>query len=152
MKVNDVNISQANKELVQWSGRYEMGIPELDAQHKGLIDLCNSLYDEILVSDRNNQKTVLIKSLKDCVEYVTQHFTLEEYLMKEAGFADLANHKARHNEFTNMVLKTAKDIESKTGALDGLKFVKFLHDWILQHVSYEDRLFVPVVKEYLSKK
>lgn len=146
---NDIFITNKSDSLVEWNTRYEMGIPEIDAQHKTLITLCNNLYEEVLVCDRNKQKAKLVAALKECTAYVVTHFGLEEELMQKALYPGYAAHKAAHAKFAQEVLDTAKGLESKstTGAL---KFVKFLHDWILQHISYEDRAFCDCVKKYLG--
>lgn len=146
---NDIIITHRNDELVAWNDRYEMGIADIDAQHKRLISLCNSLYEEVLQSDRNKQKTRLVSALKECVDYVATHFTLEEDLMQKAGYPNYAAHKNSHAKFAQEVLDTARGIENKS-TTNALKFVKFLHDWILQHISYEDRAFCDCVKTYLS--
>lgn len=144
-------ITEAKKDLVQWNSRYEIGIPKIDAQHKHLIELCNSLHDSVLVSDRNKQKEQLTKVLKQCVSYVKEHFTLEEGLMQQSQYPDFQEHKQGHSRFCKEVLDTAKEIEAKS-MTNALKFVKFLHDWILQHISYEDKKYVSCVKEYLAKQ
>lgn len=146
---NDIIINSRPSELVAWSERYEMGIEEIDSQHKKLISLCNNLYESVLNYDRNKQKTELVKALKECVDYVATHFSLEEDLMKKAQYDGFAAHKSSHAKFAKEVLDTAKDIQTKS-TTNALKFVKFLHDWILQHISYEDRGFAPAVKAYLN--
>lgn len=141
--------SQKQKDLVQWNKRYTLGIEQIDTQHQKLISLCNFLHKSVLISDRNIQKQNLIKVLKDCVDYVKTHFALEEKLMLQSGFLGYSEHKKAHNEFSQTILKTARDLETKNYT-NALKFVMFLHDWILQHISYEDKKFAPCVKAYLK--
>lgn len=135
--------------FMEWTSRYEIGIPIIDEQHKTLVSLCCSLHESALTTDRNGQRESMVKALKECVSYVATHFATEERLMREAGYEGLAAHKARHNEFTREVLDASRELEAKrfTGAR---KFVMFLRDWILSHISYEDRLFAQSVSSWLS--
>lgn len=142
--------ADANIVLVKWSPRYEIGIPIVDEQHKRLVELCSELHASALSTDRNGQRESLVATLKECVDYVTTHFSTEERLMRDSGYGGLPAHKARHEEFTKEVLSTARELESKSfnGAR---KFVMFLRDWILSHISYEDKLFGPCVIEWMKK-
>lgn len=135
--------------FMEWTSRYEIGIPIIDEQHKTLVALCCRLHESALTTDRNGQRESMVSALKDCVDYVATHFATEERLMKASGYDALGAHKARHDEFSREVLSTAKELEAKhfTGAR---KFVMFLRDWILSHISYEDRLFAPSVTAFLS--
>lgn len=137
-------------EFMEWTSRYEIGIPVIDEQHKTLVALCRRLHESALTTDRNGQRESMVAALKECVAYVATHFATEESLMRSAGFEGLAAHKARHDEFSRSVLDTAKELEACrfTGAR---KFVMFLRDWILSHISYEDRLFAPSVAKWLSE-
>lgn len=136
--------------FMQWSDRYEIGIPVIDEQHKTLVSLCCTLHESAITKDRNGQRESMISALKECVDYVAKHFATEEKLMKASGYAALGAHKARHDEFSREVLATAKELEAKhfTGSR---KFVMFLRDWILSHISYEDRLFAPDVTAFLAE-
>lgn len=143
-----------DKDLIRWDPKFSLGIPLIDEQHKHLVELCNKLYTEIMESrakygNDNNAKwqTALAGTLKECVNYVTTHFSTEEKLMMHVGYEQYAEHKARHEEFTKKVLETAKGFNSMTFA-DAIKFCKFLYDWVLSHIAHEDKLFVKKVMEY----
>lgn len=137
-------------DFIKWNPRYEIGIPLVDEQHKHLVELCARLHESVLNTDRNGQRESLIIALKECVEYVNTHFSTEERLMKNAGYKGFAAHKARHEEFTKKILSTARELESKS-FMGARKFVMFLRDWILSHISYEDKLFGPCVLEWMHQ-
>lgn len=148
--MKEKNGTQQLKGMVQWCKRYELGIPIVDSQHKKLISLCNSLYESAKINDRNVQKEHLICALKDCTSYVKEHFATEEELMQKAGYIDFEIHKAQHRNFAKKVLETAKELEEKNFTT-ALNFVMFLYDWILQHISYDDRQFAPAVIAFIEK-
>ena len=143
-----------DKDLIRWDPKFLLGIPLIDEQHKHLVELCNKLYTEVMESrakygNENNTKwqNTLVGTLKECVNYVTTHFSNEEKIMKVVGYERFSEHKNRHDEFTKKVLETAKGFNSMDFS-DAIKFCKFLYEWILSHIAHEDKLYVKKVLEY----
>ena len=158
---NFMNISNSSvtnltddKDFIRWDPKFALGIPIIDEQHKHLVELCNKLYTEVMESrakygNENNTKwqNTLVGTLKECVNYVTTHFSNEEKIMKVVGYERFPEHKNRHDEFTKKVLETAKGFNSMDFS-DAIKFCKFLYEWILSHIAHEDKLYVKKVLEY----
>lgn len=140
-----------NDVFIQWNSKYEIGIPKIDEQHKHLVELCNRLHESIVADNPLEQKHQLASTLKECVAYVGTHFKDEELLMQAAGYDDFAQHKIQHDTFTKKVLETSEDCNSQN-RLAAIKFVKFLYEWLISHICYEDKRYVPCLKEYLQKK
>lgn len=141
------------KFLIKWETKYELGIPAIDTQHKQLVSLCDKFYQSIIApsNDKSVWQTNLITTLKECVAYVQTHFKAEQVLMQAAGYKDYDNHKKQHDEFTRQVLETSEKF--KTSELkDAIKFAKFLYEWILSHVSYEDKKYVPCILAYIKSR
>lgn len=136
--------------FIQWNEKYETGIGRIDDQHKHLVALCNELHESIVSGTPLNQKHTFASILKECVAYVGTHFKDEETLMKAAGYEDFPKHKMQHDEFTKKVLESAQGFDSQD-RLASIKFVKFLYEWLLSHICYEDKKYVPVLQEYLKK-
>ena len=65
----------------EWNEIYELGIPEIDLQHKKLISISNELYDVATKGDVN-LKITMSKILKNLTDYTVYHFTSEEEFMK----------------------------------------------------------------------
>lgn len=146
-------ITGEQKFLIKWETKYELGIPSIDNQHKELVSLCDKFYQSIIAPniDRATWQTNLIAALKECTAYVQTHFRSEEILMQAAGYKDFAMHKKQHEEFTQKILAMAHNFTDKN-LKDAIQFAKFLYDWILSHVSYEDKKYVPCIKEYSKKQ
>lgn len=146
------------KDLIRWDPKFSLGIPFIDEQHKHLVELCNKLYTEVMESrakygNENNAhwQNALAGTLKECVTYVTTHFSSEEKLMKLVDFEQFSEHKNRHEEFTKKVLETAAGFNSMNFS-DAIKFCKFLYDWVLSHIAHEDKLYVKKVLEYKQEQ
>ena len=123
--------------LIQWSDRLILGIPLVDKQHERLVQLANDLHAACL-EGRESANSYFIEAAREAVKYVGYHFTTEEKMMLLLEYPDYASHKKEHEQFTKEVLiQTQKFDEQKSLAAN--RFVHFLKDWILSHVSICDR-------------
>lgn len=139
--------------VIEWNKKYELGIPVIDNQHKKLVELCAEFYNSIIApnKDKDAWKTSLMNTLRACCDYVQTHFKAEEVLLTAAKYKDFSLHKAQHDEFTRRVLTTAKNFDT-SNSFEAVKFARFLYDWILSHVSYEDKKYVPCLMEYYKTR
>lgn len=129
------------KDLFTWSEDLKIGIEEIDAQHKVLVDLINELNRAI--HERHGSEAAL-NVLDRLVEYTSVHFALEECLMRILGYPDYENHKTHHA----MLLKQVTDLHQKVK--DGLpvsfELLHFLKNWLTKHILEEDKGYVPHMK------
>lgn len=91
------------------------------------------------------------KIIRKTVEYIKLHFADEEKIMEAVDYSETEKHKARHREFSQKVCQLLKEFD-KVDFQTGIKFARFLRDWILQHIAFEDKLFVPEVTQYLKNR
>ena len=59
-------------------------------------------------------------------------------------------HKAEHDAFRNKVIDMTLSY-NKASITEGIKFAKFLYDWILSHIAHEDKLYIPKLVQYLKE-
>ena len=142
--------TEQNEEWVKWEKKFELGIPDIDKQHKHLVGLCNQLHGDIM-SGRGGKtwRMALSDALRETVSYATTHFSLEEKLMAAAGFDGLPAHKVRHQEFIEKISEMFSSFDT-INLQAALEFSKFLYEWILQHIAYEDKLYAKKVLEHLA--
>ncbi|AEE16316.1 bacteriohemerythrin [Treponema brennaborense] len=148
-------VNDSQELLIAWDKKFELGIPSIDAQHEHLIDLYNEFYKGI-IQERNsgneNWQTALSGALRETAGYVMTHFRDEETLMKAASYAGFAEHKVRHQEFVAKVTDMITNFDKATFQ-SAFGFVRFLYEWVLQHIAYEDKLYVkPVLEFYRSRQ
>ena len=137
---------------VKWDAKFVIGIVPIDEQHKKLVELCNALYEKVWTArkdDTDEWKVQTAVTLKECVNYVATHFSYEEKIMKAVNYTNYPAHKKRHDEFTQKLLDVSSNFNNLT-VKEALDFSKFLIDWIFEHISYEDRLYVKPVQEYMK--
>lgn len=131
--------------LFQWESSYEIGLPEIDAQHQTLVELLNRLYN----AKKTDQVQEVIESTLDAlIEYTKVHFADEEAAMREAQYPYLDKHRVDHLDLADKVLLMRAD---ETAAFE---LLNFLSEWLKFHICGADREFGNYMRErkYLNPK
>lgn len=128
--------------LFIWNDSYKTGINTIDTQHKKLVDLINELH-EAMSKGQGNQ--ALGKIMNELVNYTVTHFSTEERLLKQAGYADFDAHKKIHDDFTAKVKKMQADLTGGRKMMS-LEVSSFLKDWLSGHILGTDKKYVPSMK------
>ena len=132
------NEQQESTVFIKWVPLYETRHKLIDSQHKELVNIVNELY--LATVDNNaNTNEAFIKAIKKCIDYTQYHFKTEEKIMDLINYSDAENHKAMHKSFYLEIV-------------DQIRFIKFLKDWLLEHIGFQDKKFVNEIKEALKKK
>jgi hemerythrin len=129
--------------LVEWNGKYSVGIELIDTQHRKLIELTNTLYKGCLTGEEE-AKHYFRKTIQGTVDYVKYHFAAEEKLMEHFGYPELANHKGQHTGFVLKILEDVKSFQSGKKFVPNA-FVRYLKDWILSHIAVMDRHYAEYI-------
>lgn len=124
---------------VEWHEGLSVGIDEIDGQHKALFNAVNAFLDSVETSKNVDDVAVVITFLE---EYVGVHFDTEERAMKKHDYPLYDEHVEQHRYFSDTVsyLKE-KYLEWGWGTTSTLKVMlqRKLVDWLLSHVSVEDK-------------
>ncbi len=123
-----------NKQFINWSSQYSVGVPEMDKQHKQLIKLINKLY--IAMRDKKDIATVM----DGVVQYTIRHFTDEETMMKSIHYPGLSQHLAMHKKVISQVKQLAQRVQNKEKGIDK-KLLIFLKEWLLNHIMKQDKRY-----------
>ena len=121
------------KELV-WDRTLSVDIPEIDEDHRRLMDLFNILLRSVEEGDAANYIEAVMDELISCTVW---HFRHEERLMLKYGYEGLLDHKSEHDE----LIGSAKALQQKL--LQGGKTVsgediEFLEHWLTGHILGAD--------------
>ncbi len=130
--------------FITWKSYYSVNDPELDAEHRQIIDCINRLYVSL---DDPSQGLVTKQVLDTLVKYTHEHFDHEEKRMQEAGFTGFAAHKELHDDMrrrtqglrTHLTLVTARDV------------LGFLKTWWVDHIQGEDKLYASFLPSLVTK-
>ncbi len=117
---------------MQWRDAFSVGIPEIDAQHKILVQCINDLQAAVAGNERWSLVHATLVRLGD---YTRIHFTVEESLMRILGCASEA-HIEEHRRFSYRL------DELKARALSddvSNEAPEFLGSWLSGHIRGCDK-------------
>jgi hemerythrin len=121
--------------VLDWTPDLEIGIYEIDLQHRSLVSMANQLHDAI---ERDKGTRTIEWILEELLLYTKMHFQTEEKYMQRYEHEESAQHKLEHGE----LLKGMKRFKRKLAAGDddvGEALMQFLHGWLAAHLSGSDR-------------
>ena len=131
-------------ELISWKKSLNVGIEDIDRQHKRLVVLINKLFEAMSQGKSNEIMQAVFSELSN---YVITHFATEEKLMKQFRYADFDQHKQEHKLFIDKLNEFK--IKFSNGNLSiSLEVLNFLKDWLLKHIIGTDRKYIPLFKEH----
>lgn len=148
---NDIEKEKSEDNLfIKWNPLYETKHKIIDEQHKELVNIINDLYMST-TNHKSNKNEAFIEAAKRCIDYADYHFKTEEKIMDIIKYSDAENHKAMHRSFYNEVVNQIKKYQEGQPFV-GNRFIKYLKDWLLEHIAFRDRIFVDELKSVLKKK
>jgi len=120
-----------------WSDGFAIGLGELDAQHRKLIEILNRLAQH---HARHATDVDLLGVFDELLDYTTYHFRTEEALMAEKRVAaeHAAVHVRAHREFVERVAAARASAEKEPRAVTG-HILSFLTKWLILHILGIDR-------------
>lgn len=132
-----------NMVFFPWKEEYEIGIREVDEQHRELFSLINELYETM--KEGKGRETVH-RVLEGFIERVQLHFQAEEKWMEKYGYPGLLTHRAQHENLTKKVMEMEKNFMDAPPGFS-IKLANFLREWLHNHILGSDRRF----GEYLDE-
>lgn len=121
--------------IVKWSDGFNLGIENIDAAHRHLFDILDTLHAELLGS-RNSR--VIDRLLAELLDYTRTHFAEEEAFMREQQAPNLERHVVAHRALE----KRLGEIAAAWNGGDvhaSVEFFGFLFgDWLWRHIMDTD--------------
>ncbi|NPA58225.1 MAG: hemerythrin family protein [Aquificae bacterium] len=129
--------------LIEWNKELELGIPEIDKQHKQLVDMLNEFYTELEEGHRQEAIEHFLKNLEDYLHY---HLDYEEKFMEEKGFPETEDHKRIHKLFKELYAEEKQRyLQGDPKALREL--VAFAFSWLFSHIMKADKKYAEYMRE-----
>jgi hemerythrin len=120
-----------------WKSHLEIGIPDIDAQHRELVEAIGALSAALAASHED----AVARTIECLTGYVLVHFEAEERWMRENRFPLVREHIAKHDQFVTRVVAMNKDYtEEGTSAVLKLRLRNALA-WLEAHIEDDDRDF-----------
>ncbi len=122
---------------IVWKPDYEIGIPEIDNQHKKLITIANKF---LKAKYEGKAPEVLKQTFVDLIDYTKYHFQAEESTMQNASYRFTNEHKEQHKKLIDQIVKVLDRL--KSGSINAVEdLAGLLKEWLLDHVIKEDKKF-----------
>jgi hemerythrin-like metal-binding protein len=131
----------ASMAFLAWHERFSLGQPEIDQQHLKCFELVNH-FDDVIQMGLTAE---LGPILDDLIQVASAHFDHEEQVMASIGFPGLPEHRKMHSE----LLKQVREMRTRmaAGGHVGTKsVVRFLADWLTNHILREDKEYKPYLR------
>ncbi|MBF0129970.1 MAG: bacteriohemerythrin [Alphaproteobacteria bacterium] len=123
--------------LLDWSKDMSVGSPEMDRDHRRLIDLINQV-----AGTKGNEDPVIMEGVLDeTVEHLGGHFAREEDLMRAVGFPGMDSHRKRHESIMADILALRLQLTEGFAAGVGGRLLSLLVPWVRDHIMREDKLY-----------
>ncbi|WP_448191677.1 hemerythrin family protein [Azospirillum sp. sgz301742] len=124
-----------------WDDSYSLGLPEIDAEHRKL----DAVYNTIRASLEGGDGVVDLQTLcGELLAFTREHFAREEEMMAAHAYPDLEAHRKLHRTF----LQQIEDIWTfvRTGGepddyLGRFLVLSFIGRWLKMHTMVVDRRF-----------
>ena len=123
---------QDNSVFIVWKSEYNIGIPIIDEQHRGIVSIINTLHYAI----RNDYVHRMLVPIIDMLHsYTKTHFHIEEAIFAHSDFPEVSAHKALHKELSSKL--TTVGLHSMMEK-DAYKLMEFLKSWWIEHICEID--------------
>jgi hemerythrin-like metal-binding protein len=121
------------KELI-WDKTLSVDVPEIDEDHRRLVELFNILNRSVVEGDATNYIEAVMDELISCTVW---HFKHEERLMLKYSYEGISEHKSEHEE----LIASAKELQQKLqqdGKTVSSEDIEFLEHWLTGHILGAD--------------
>ncbi len=125
-----------------------LGLPEIDSQHKKLLELINTLCTVLKQGEQYYLKN-REKILSEIIDYTIYHFGAEEKLFALIGYSMSDFHVSQHNAFISEVARQVDNIALQDFE-HGQKLYQYLSSWVLNHILKSDRAFCMYARTQLT--
>ncbi len=128
---------------VGWLPEWESGHPQIDEQHKGLVEESNGLLGIALL--RQPDPANILPRLEQLLEHLVDHFGYEEAILQEIGFAQAMEHATEHQQLVAKALRLKTVYQQ--GEIKPSAFVSFIvDDMIIGHMIKTDSLYFSLTR------
>jgi hemerythrin len=121
--------------LIEWRKEFETGVPDVDYEHRELVNLINSLHGEIVMgSDRAR----INEFLGEVFAKIAAHFALEESIMRKHRYDEYAAHKAEHEALLDEIRDIMDAAEASPEPNYQSALSETVRDWFVNHFKSKD--------------
>jgi hemerythrin len=122
---------------IEWSEELSVNVPQMDEQHRHLIDILNGFYEAVERGEREEGIKQLFQGVE---EYTIFHFNAEEQFMADIGYPELEAHRKTHQSLVEQ-LHSARERYEKGDQKAVRELVAFVLSWLYTHIAKTDKKY-----------
>ena len=135
-------------DLIHWRDDWLLEIPELDGEHREMVDLLNRLVRYQCCSESHSSNisrfqsdTAIIAMLEELGRHVRRHFKHEEACMLEAAFPQYEDHCYEHMTLLAEYAELVRDVRERGMQCLDEDTLAALKGWLIGHIAGADGHF-----------
>jgi len=121
--------------LIEWRKEFETGISEVDHEHKELVDLINTLHEQL---ESETTRETIKTFLGEIFARISAHFALEETVMRKHAYDEYADHKADHEKLLDDLRDIMDDFDHGTSVDYKDALGTTVRNWFIEHFKTRD--------------
>ncbi len=121
--------------LIEWKDEFEIGIPSVDYEHRGMILMINKLHGKLA---ENAGKDMISDFLGEIHSLVSAHFALEEKEMIEMAYDAFEEHKGDHEDLLDQIRDMMDELEQDDSGDTMKDLSRRLNHWFTEHFKTRD--------------
>jgi hemerythrin len=127
--------SMEHNVFIVWNPEYNLGVPIIDEQHRGIVSVINSLHFGM---QNNYDKDILSPIIDMMHDYTRIHFQIEESFLEKIDSPKAKRHNGLHRELSSKLADVGRNSMMDK---DPYKFMDFLKNWWINHICSEDLIY-----------
>ena len=121
--------------LIEWKDEFEIGIPAVDYEHRGMIMMINKLHGKLA---ENADKDTIADFLGEIHALISAHFALEEKEMMEMAYDEYKDHKDDHEDLLDQIRDMMDELEQDKSGDVMMGLGLRLNNWFTEHFRTRD--------------
>ncbi len=121
--------------LIEWRPDFETGIADVDHEHQELVDLINTLHDEL---GKDASSDTVGAFLGEVFARISAHFALEESIMRKHQYDEYIDHKTDHEKLLDDIRDIMDDFEDGKYVDYDDRLATAVRDWFVEHFKTRD--------------
>lgn len=127
--------------MIVWESKYETGHPQIDREHKALIQQLNDL--EVAMTQRKAKEHVT-ELLVFLEKYTREHFRNEEHHFRCYNCPVQHENRKEHQKFINLFMESKERLLAEgTSSVLAIQIHRELVTWVRSHILKIDCQFQP---------
>ncbi|MBI2472871.1 MAG: hemerythrin family protein [Planctomycetes bacterium] len=121
-------------EKIMWDETFSVGVRDLDAQHKQIVIMVNTLIE---MGDTKVDSEIISDTLTKMTQYAIEHFQKEEQYLLDYGYPEYPSQRKHHQEFKKKTAGFCMETMLHKVTVSAEIFT-YLRLWWINHILKED--------------